>query len=279
MSQDVVPRIVAIHGAPRSGTSWLGQLFNSNEHVAYRYQPLFSHSFRGRIDTSSGRPELARFFADLLATDDPFVLQRGAAALAGYELIFAKSGISHLVYKEVRFHDLLPHLIEQLPELQAVGIVRDPRAVIRSWTAAPREFREEWDLEHEWRDAPAKNAGRQENWYGFERWKALAELFLRLRDRFPGRFTLIRYEALVERPERVLQMLFDRCGLTVTRQVGEFLRRSQNEQDSSPYGVFRKVRGARRLDALIPSIALSIEQELQGSALEQFLDPSLAAGP
>ena len=34
---------VAIFGVPRSGTSWLGQIFNSSPMVAYRFQPLFSY--------------------------------------------------------------------------------------------------------------------------------------------------------------------------------------------------------------------------------------------
>ena len=84
-------RIVAIHGAPRSGTSWLGQLFNSSENVAYRYQPLFSYAFKQRLTSTSTRREIELFFDDLLFTEDDFVLQRGAASLAGYSLEFEKA--------------------------------------------------------------------------------------------------------------------------------------------------------------------------------------------
>src|SRR5436305_252996 len=100
-------RIVAIHGAPRSGTSWLGQLFNSSENVAYRYQPLFSYAFKQRLTSTSTRREIELFFDDLLFTEDDFVLQRGAASLAGYSLEFEKAEITHLVYKEVRYHCVL----------------------------------------------------------------------------------------------------------------------------------------------------------------------------
>jgi hypothetical protein len=67
--------IVGIHGAPRSGTSWLGQLFNSSEHVAYRYQPFFSYAFKERLSVRSGALEIQRFFDDLRNTEDDFVLQ------------------------------------------------------------------------------------------------------------------------------------------------------------------------------------------------------------
>ena len=39
-------RHLALFGCPRSGTSWLGQIFNSAPDVAYRYQPLFSYEFK-----------------------------------------------------------------------------------------------------------------------------------------------------------------------------------------------------------------------------------------
>src|SRR5690625_3598820 len=174
------PKIVAIHGAPRSGTSWLGQIFNSSPQVAYRYQPFFAHAFRDRVNSTSSRGELETFFTDLLDTQDDFVLQRNEARLAQREIQFQKTAATHLVYKEVRFHDLLPHLLERLPELRAVGLVRDPRAVIASWVRAPREFQADWELGDEWRNAPLKNAGQNENWYGFARWKELASMFITL---------------------------------------------------------------------------------------------------
>lgn len=51
---------IAIFGVPRSGTSWLGQLFNSSERVAYRYQPLFSYAFKGRLNENSTLDEIWR---------------------------------------------------------------------------------------------------------------------------------------------------------------------------------------------------------------------------
>src|SRR5690242_11259495 len=90
MSASAIHRIVGVHGAPRSGTSWLGQLFNSNEHVAYRYQPMFSYAFKGRLDRTAASSDINSFFDDLLETADDFVLQRGDSSVAGYELTFPK---------------------------------------------------------------------------------------------------------------------------------------------------------------------------------------------
>ena len=52
---------VAIHGAPRSGTTWLGQIFNASPRTQYRYQPLFSYRFKGQLQPTSSASEVARF--------------------------------------------------------------------------------------------------------------------------------------------------------------------------------------------------------------------------
>src|SRR5690606_40577357 len=69
---DALPifQVIAIHGAPRSGTSWLGQVFNSHPQVQYRYQPLFSYAFKGRVGAHSSRQEFLDLFADLATTED-----------------------------------------------------------------------------------------------------------------------------------------------------------------------------------------------------------------
>lgn len=263
--------VIAIHGAPRSGTSWLGQLFNSSPHVAYRYQPFFAHAFRGRIDAHSGAPALHAFFADLLATDDAFVLQEGPARLSATTPVFAKAGITHLAYKEVRFHDLLPHLLATLPGLKAIGIVRDPRAVLASWARAPREFDPAWTLAEEWRDARRKNAGLPENWYGYERWKQLAQSFLRLESMYTERFRLVRYDDLVLTPAEALRSLFDFCDLALEIQSRRFVAESTSHDDGDAYGVFRQHGAANVVAPLDPEISAYIINDISGTPLARFL--------
>lgn len=266
-----VENVIAIHGAPRSGTSWLGQLFNSSLHVAYRYQPFFANAFRGRIDVHSNAPMLHAFFADLLATDDAFVLQEEPARLSAAMPVFAKAGISHLAYKEVRFHDLLPHLLATLPELKAIGIVRDPRAVLASWARAPREFDPAWKLAEEWRDARRKNAGLAENWYGYERWKQLAQSFLRLESMYSERFRLVRYEDLVREPESTLRELFEFCGLALGAQTRRFIAESTSHDDGEPYGVFRHRDATSAEIGLDPRISIRIVDDIGHMPLSRFL--------
>ena len=274
MSSDILP-VIGIHGAPRSGTSWLGQMFNSHPNVKYCFQPFFSYAFRGRASETSNHSDLAALFHDMLWSQDDFVTQSGTARLAHSTLQFSKFPPTHLVYKEVRFHHLLPHLLETLPEFRAVGIVRDPRFVLASWFKAPREFDSTWSPTKEWRKAPRKNAGLEENWYGFERWVELTNLFLRLERDYPKRFVLIRYEDLVRDPCGVMARLLTLSNMDIQDQTKRFIQTTTSMDDNDPYGVFRA--GTEKILAseqhgLDPGIAEEVRQEVMGTPLEHFLN-------
>lgn len=266
-----VSNVVAIHGVPRSGTSWLGQLFNSSPRVAYRYQPFFSYAFRGRIDEDSSPVDVQAFFSDLLASNDPFVLQTGSARMAEKAPAFDKKDATHLVYKEVRFHSLLPHLMSVSPPMRVIGIVRDPRSVLASWARAPREFDPSWELKSEWRNAMKKNAGLEENWFGFERWKDFANLMLSLESQYPSRVRLIRYEDLVAAPLDELASLMSFCNLELDNQSLQFVKDSTSQDDGDTYGVFRRRALGSPAPNLSPDIGRMIVEELRSTPLFQFL--------
>lgn len=57
---------VAIHSAPRSGSTWMGSIFDSNESVAYRLQPLFSYTHKSQLNSSSVKTDIDKFFEDIL---------------------------------------------------------------------------------------------------------------------------------------------------------------------------------------------------------------------
>jgi hypothetical protein len=266
--------VIGIHGAPRSGTTWLGQLFNSNPNVKYCFQPFFSYAFRGRASETSSTQELIALFRDMFASEDDFVTQRGNARLARSAPEFIKSTPTHLVYKEVRFHHLLPHLLDVLPEFKTIGLVRDPRFVLASWFRAPREFDASWSVVREWRNAPHKNAGLKENWYGFERWVELTNLFLQLKREHPKRFMLIRYEDLVFDTCGVMAQLLAFSGIGMHEQTERFIQATTSVDDNDPYGVSR-IGVAEVLNSpphdLDAGIAEEVRHEVMGTPLECFL--------
>lgn len=252
--------VLAIFGVPRSGTSWLGQLFNSSPHVAYRYQPLFSHAFKERIGKTSAAFEIERFHRELLVTDDPFVTQ--STNLSGNPTPdFFKSDITQLVWKEVRYLGILGNLLERTAT-KVIGLIRHPAAVIHSWAGAPREFDCSWDLLEEWRYANEKNGGRCEEFFGYERWKTAARMLLAYQDSYPEQFRMVVYEALNEAPEECLRSMFRFIGISYGEQTVEFVRASTNTDCADPYDVYRRSRtGYEWATKLDPRIISAIHND------------------
>ena len=163
---------VAIHSVPRSGSTWLGQIFNSHPDVAYRYQPLFSYAFKDRLNDHSTMEEIRKFFEELSLSQDKFLLQIEEGSLSNKYPVFEKNlPPTHVVYKEVRYHHIVENLLKQDNEILVIGLVRNPMAVMHSWLKSPREFRRDlgWDVMEEWRSGASKNAGKIEEFYGFDK--------------------------------------------------------------------------------------------------------------
>lgn len=267
--------MISIHGAPRSGTSWLGKVFDSHPDTAYRFQPLFSYRFKNAINPGSVKEEVEKFLEDLYAVeDDGFILQTEQKKRKVHPDHFIKSFHPHtLVMKEVRYHYLIETLLEQVKDIKIIGIVRHPCGVINSWLKTPREFNREWDIEAEWRDAPSKNQGRQEEYYGFTKWMEIAYLFMDIQQRYPKAFYLLRYEALVNDPLKEISALFHFCGLVIPDQVKIFLLESQSRELNDPDTVFRRADVIDRWkNELDPYIRDAILAEVSGSELQRFLE-------
>lgn len=266
---------VAIHSAPRSGSSWLGQIFNSHPDVAYRFQPLFSFAFKGRLTTSSTLDEINQFYKELKETTDSFVLQNDEGRLSKKTLFFAKSAKpTHVVYKEVRYHQILENLLRKDPEIIGVGLVRNPMAVMNSWLKSPKEFRTDlgWDVMDQWRTGAEKNLDRIEEYHGFDKWKESTMQFLELRKAYPKNFYLIKYNDLLDDAVPHVSDLFSFCGLDMAESTLRFIKESRSQNDGDVYGVYKSHTvdddWKRLLD---PRISEEIEKELRNTELEQFI--------
>lgn len=227
---------VAIFGVPRSGTSWLGQIFNSSEHVAYRYQPIFSYSFPFSIGKDSSKEDIKKFHEELLETDDPFVCQK--KNISGNKTPdFHKKEITHLVWKEVRYLETMETLLLN-SDTKIIGIVRHPCGVLKSWMKAPKEFDVNWDIMEEWRFAKKKNTTKYD-YYGFEKWVEATEMMLKLRDKFPSRLTLVSYEELSINTLNEAKRLLEFCDLSFSKQIKNFINESTSKSSDDPYDVYR----------------------------------------
>lgn len=230
-------KYIAIFGAPRSGTSWLGQLFNSSPLVAYRYQPLFSFALKDFLNPGSTSTDIKEFYGQLLATEDEFILQTKNIS-GNKENLFSKDKISHLVWKEVRYHHIIKNLLEN-SDTKIIGIIRHPCAVSNSWITAPKEFNAGWNPLEEWRLATKKNLNKPEEFNGYQKWVELAYLYLKLSKDYPKRFFLVKYETLNQSPVETIQKLFDFAQISMGNQTRRFVAKSTSTISDDPYGVLR----------------------------------------
>jgi hypothetical protein len=192
-------RNIGIFGTPRSGTSWLGHIFNSHPELALRFQPLFSYGHKGRLTTQSSADEIRTFFKEILYSQDAFATMTSEAQKDYPD--FQKAAVpTHVVFKETRYLHIIENMLAQCNEIKIIGIVRNPLAVLASWVLAPKEFLPEWDIHCEWRGAPSKNLNRPEEFFGFDKWKESAGAFLRFKTQFPQQFLLVRYDELNKAP-------------------------------------------------------------------------------
>lgn len=232
---------VAIHSVPRSGSTWLGSIFDSHPNVAYRFQPLFSFTHKSQLNDSSSLDEINSFYKDILHSTDKLVLQKEAIRNDKVPN-FKKENTTHIIYKEVRYNNILENILEKDNTSKIIGLIRNPFAVINSWLRAPKEFKKElnWKIEEEWRFAPKKNLNKSEEFNGYEKWKEAAFLFLELRKRYPEQFYLVNYDSLLTTKEAVVKDLFKFCDLEMTSQTLNFLNKSSENNDADAYSVFKK---------------------------------------
>lgn len=268
---------IAVHGVPRSGTTWLGEILNSSPQTIYRYQPLFSWAFKHYLGTDSADATIERFFEEIAESRDPFLCQEEKRERGSMPRFEKEPEAGCVVYKEVRYHHILFRLARSKVDLKLVLLVRSPMAVVQSWLNAPREFRADlgWRVEEEWRYALRKNLNRPEEFNGFEKWKEAASSFLALAEGFPQRVFLLEYRDLLRDTDNVIRSLMDFCDLPLQSQTEAFLKASQMGGPSreDPYGVFRERRETDEnwRETLDPAIIREITSDLEGTPLARFL--------
>ena len=124
--------ICSIHGAPRSGTSWLGQLFNSSPQVRFKFQPFYSYAFRDRIGIDDPAEKTRAFFDELYQSEEEY-LDRQVQIKDGIYPEFKEKETEPpvLALKSVKYHYLVPKFLRELDEFKMAAIIRNPKAVMK----------------------------------------------------------------------------------------------------------------------------------------------------
>lgn len=265
-------QIIVVAGVARSGTSWIGQIIDSSPDVAYRFQPLFSYAFKDAVNEDSTKDEYENFFEGIYKSSDDFLLQTDKRQEKLYPVFNKDSSPSSLGFKENRYQYLLPKMLQYFENFKLLGTIRHPGGVLNSWLKNPKEFPPDADPRKEWRFGNCKNQGKAENFFGYYKWKEVANLYLDLKDKYPDRVYVIQYENLVDNSLSMTKSIFDFLGLEFTEQTRSFLDASHSIHQESPYAVFKdKSVKARWMTELDPHIVNEVLFDLKDTRLEMFL--------
>jgi hypothetical protein len=68
-------QVTWISGMPRSGTTWLSQIFASSPDVRLKFCPLFSYEFKNKLDQNSNKADWLKLFKDVYNTESEYLDQ------------------------------------------------------------------------------------------------------------------------------------------------------------------------------------------------------------
>ncbi len=260
-------KVIGIHGVPRSGTSWLAQIINSDPNVNFKFQPLFSYAFKDFLNEKSSLKEIEDFFIKIYYSNDYFLNLQDSELHKNYPKFIKNKNKKTLVFKHVRYHHLLPHLMYECQYLELILIVRNPLAVLTSWANAPKEFNKEWVLKNEWKEATKKNNGKKEEFFGYNKWKEATIIFEKLKKTYPNRVAIIKYNELLNDAEGVIKQIFG-----LHKKTSSFIRESRKRHDKDPNSVYKKKLDDNEYANFLPKeIINTIVTDLRDNQLSKYL--------
>ena len=265
-------RPLLLLGMPRSGTTWLSQIFESSPDFIVRLSPNYSWPLKNNLNLDSSREEWISSFASALNTDDEFMTQNFRRVTGELSTFPPRSmeAVKRLAIKDTRFHDLYLHCMEVFAEAQAIYLVRHPGGMLNSWWRS-KEFPATAAFADEWRAGACRKVEGPGEYWGFDDWCSLTTQYLSLQEQAPERFLVCRYEELVRDRIRVSGKLFEFAGCTLHPETRAFLQDSQSRHDERTYAVFKNPSVADRWRTELPEeIQESIRAELAGTPLEEF---------
>ncbi len=263
--------VVYITGVPRSGTSWVGQIINSSSQVCFRFQPLFSYEFKNRVNEDSSAKSFEEFFTSLSEAETDFIIQKDKIESGEYPAFKKLENKTHLAFKENHYQSMIEPMLRKAPHVKVIGIIRSPCAVLNSWRKNPKEFPSGSDILKEWRFANCKNKGN-EDYFGYYKWKEVANAYFDLQIKYPERFFLLKYEDLVSDSVEITKEIFRFTCLPFEQQTKDFLEKSTTINNDSYYSVFKAHKNTEEWkQELHPYIQSEILEDLKNTRLEKFL--------
>jgi hypothetical protein len=230
-----------LFGVPRSGTSWVGAMLAAHPDLAYRFQPLHSHSFQNTLKPDSTKQQIERFFSDLKESQDPYVLRISLSDDDSRQAGLQKktSTPKVIMFKEVHDFPSIANCVETDPSIRLIGLIRDPREVLASWIQVDKEWDSSWSIDDEWYRANKKNSEYLGNHFGLSEWIRTTTELKRLRLEYPGRVIVLKYSEVKANPQLCVKAGLDLLGLSPAPELGSFIDLTQRESSEDKYSVFR----------------------------------------
>ena len=266
-------KITWVSGMPRSGTTWLSQIFASSPDVRLKFCPLFSYEFKNVLNEQSSKNDWAKLFYDVYRRKSDFLDQEHLRRHGLVPKFTEKSQPpEQLVIKSTRFHHLLPNILSLHPEIKFIHIIRHPCASIYSWLSNPSEFPDDANPDNEWKTGECRKKEQGEFW-GFSDWKWTTTQAIQLEKNYPDRFKIIQYENLVNYPEDCVKSIFEFCSLDLKKQTKNFLKMSHSKHDANKRSVFKKpTKNQKWEENLDINIVNEIIEDIKGTELEIFME-------
>ena len=253
MNRTPPEEVVFIAGSGRSGTSWLANVLNADQHYRYHFEPFHPKQV----------PEFAHFswrqFVPVESTDPSYLTPIQRMILHGIDSPWANQfnhapNSQSVLIKAIRANLLLPWLQRQLPWVKLILIVRHPIPVVLS------------QIELEWASNPTgilRQPGLREQFPGLtDAQLSVANdfdkhlLMWAVENSYPlshldvERFHLVFYERLVEQPD----IEFGRLEYFLGHPLPETAREAWNRSSASSRLDSAVSTGADRIRSWLGSV-------------------------
>jgi len=241
--------IFFIIARPRSGTTLLRTLFDRHSNVIIPLESPFMlrYYWKYRNVKNWTKDKILAFYEDITSEDEPDYLnirkwtvdleqlKKDLLALEGdttyaelcrvvnasYQSLFPKGEIKIAGDKNPIYSNRAEYLLKMFPDAKFIHMVRDYRDYLQSMMRAGFVKRIEPIIIHRWRKSLKIN--------------------YKLQEKYPDRFYYLRYEDLVEQPEKYFGEMCDFLGIEREEQIFDFHKYKEkflelyNEEDLNIY--------------------------------------------